>query len=80
MPHHSLWWVFQGLTVYPVVQFPSDSIPSGMNGVLVLPPCSMAADLPGSSVGNCLGHIPSAYFPAPGSSSTASVTLQAYVG
>ena len=74
-------WPLQGLTVYPVIQFPAESVPSDVNNMLVLPPCILADDLPaGSSVGNCLGYVPAAYFPGPGGSSSASVVLQAYVG
>ena len=39
-----------------------------------------ASDLPGSGVGNCLGTVPSLYFPGPGGTAVAEVTLRAYSG
>lgn len=63
----------EGLSVLPVVQHQG-------GGRAVLLACSMEPDLAGSGIGNCLGTVPASLFPGPGSTSTASVTLTAYIG
>ena len=71
----------EGLSVLPVVQFPQGGSSSSSGNIrVVLPPCSMEPDLAGSGIGNCLGTVPASYFPGPGSTTTASVMLTAYIG
>ncbi len=70
-----------GLRVLAVLTL-NRTLADGSGGVIkfALPPCAIAAALPGSGVGSCRGTVPPEYFPDPGTTATAKVTVFVYTG